>query len=189
MIEGYPDPGGPKTWGSGVESGVGSGSARSLQIIEFLRHYQHYTYRTVVKRVGAVGDLDLNVVYRNVILRRGHVLHASAYLAHFPSLSRRRNFRQRFLLDLFVVRGYAEHCSCANSEKIQIKGGQCYFLIYRLFLIADLLLVRAIRNKHRLNMALDHQSLFGLHVYSCTHWLRPHNHPSPRIWAHIRGCC
>jgi hypothetical protein len=26
---------------------------------------------------------------------------------------------------------------------------------------------------HRLNMELDFQSLFGLHVHSCTHWLRP----------------
>ncbi len=37
-------------------------------------------------------------------------------------------------------------------------------------------------------MELDLQSLFGLHVHSCTHWLRPRNSPppSPRIWAHIR---
>jgi hypothetical protein len=26
-------------------------------------------------------------------------------------------------------------------------------------------------------MELDLQSLFGLHVYSCTHWLRPGNSP------------
>ncbi len=38
---------------------------------------------------------------------------------------------------------------------------------------------------HRLNMELDHQSLFGLHVHSCTHWLRPRT-PPPRIWAHTR---
>jgi hypothetical protein len=32
------------------------------------------------------------------------------------------------------------------------------------------------------------EGLFGLHVHSCTHWLRPRNHPlPPRIWAHIRG--
>ncbi len=37
---------------------------------------------------------------------------------------------------------------------------------------------------HRLNMELDLQSLFGLHVHSCTYWLRPRNHPPPRIWAH-----
>jgi hypothetical protein len=41
----------------------------------------------------------------------------------------------------------------------------------------------------RLNMELDLQSLFGLHVHSCTRWLRPRNAapPPPRIWAHIRG--
>jgi hypothetical protein len=42
----------------------------------------------------------------------------------------------------------------------------------------------------RLNMEFDLQTLFGLHVHSCTelttHWLRPRN-PPPRIWAHIRG--
>jgi hypothetical protein len=32
---------------------------------------------------------------------------------------------------------------------------------------------------HRLNMELDLQSLFGLHVYSCTHWPTPHNPPPP----------
>jgi hypothetical protein len=43
---------------------------------------------------------------------------------------------------------------------------------------------------YKLNMELDPQSLFGLHVHSCTHWLRPRNPipPYPRIWAHIRGC-
>ncbi len=35
-------------------------------------------------------------------------------------------------------------------------------------------------------MELDLQILFGLHVHSCTHWLRPRT-PPPRIWAHIRG--
>ncbi len=32
---------------------------------------------------------------------------------------------------------------------------------------------------HRLNMGLDLRSLFGLHVHSCTHWLRPRNSPPP----------
>ncbi len=38
-------------------------------------------------------------------------------------------------------------------------------------------------------MELDLQSLFGLYVHSCTHWLRTEipPPPSPRIWAHIRG--
>jgi hypothetical protein len=36
---------------------------------------------------------------------------------------------------------------------------------------------------HRQNMGLDLQSLFGLHVHSCTHCLRPRTPlpPSPRI--------
>ncbi len=32
---------------------------------------------------------------------------------------------------------------------------------------------------HRLDMELDLQSLFELHVYSCTHWLRLRNSPHP----------
>ncbi len=32
---------------------------------------------------------------------------------------------------------------------------------------------------HRLNMELDLQILFGLHVHSCTHWPRPRNPPLP----------
>ncbi len=45
---------------------------------------------------------------------------------------------------------------------------------------------------HRLNMELNRQSLFGLHLHSWTHWLRLRNrNPSPppslRIWPHIRS--
>ncbi len=40
---------------------------------------------------------------------------------------------------------------------------------------------------HRLNMELDLQSLFGLHVYSCTHWLRPRNPAPPSAFGLIRG--
>jgi hypothetical protein len=39
--------------------------------------------------------------------------------------------------------------------------------------------------EHRLIIELDLQSLFGLHMHTRTHWLRPRN--PPRIWAHIRG--
>ncbi len=39
----------------------------------------------------------------------------------------------------------------------------------------------------RLNMEFDLQSLFGLHVHSCTHWLRHPPPPTLYIWAHIRG--
>jgi hypothetical protein len=34
-------------------------------------------------------------------------------------------------------------------------------------------------------MELDLQSLFDLHVHSCTHWLRPRN-PLPRIYERGR---
>jgi hypothetical protein len=37
-------------------------------------------------------------------------------------------------------------------------------------------------------MELDLQSLFGLYVYSCTHWLRPLNfHPPPAFWLIYEG--
>ena len=35
------------------------------------------------------------------------------------------------------------------------------------------------RSIDRLNVELDLQSLFGLHVHSCTHWLRPRNPQRP----------
>ncbi len=35
------------------------------------------------------------------------------------------------------------------------------------------------RECYKLNKELDLQSLFGLHVYSCTHWLSPRNSPPP----------
>jgi hypothetical protein len=35
----------------------------------------------------------------------------------------------------------------------------------------------------------DLQSLFGLHVHSCSHWVRPRNPPPPpRIWAPVYSC-
>jgi hypothetical protein len=41
---------------------------------------------------------------------------------------------------------------------------------------------------HRLNMELDLQSLFRLHVYTAVLIGRnPATPPSPRIWAHKRG--
>jgi hypothetical protein len=38
---------------------------------------------------------------------------------------------------------------------------------------------------HRLNMELDLQSLFGLHVHSCSHCLRPCNSPPPNAFGLI----
>ncbi len=44
-----------------------------------------------------------------------------------------------------------------------------------------------LHDKHRLNMELVPQNLFGLHVHSCTHWLRPRNSPFPRFWLTHEG--
>ncbi len=44
-----------------------------------------------------------------------------------------------------------------------------------------------IHTNHRLNRQLNLQSLLGLHVHSCTHWMSSRNPPPPRFWAHIRG--
>jgi hypothetical protein len=38
---------------------------------------------------------------------------------------------------------------------------------------------RAVTLDHRLNKELELQSLFGLRVHSCTHWLRHRNPPPP----------
>jgi hypothetical protein len=39
-----------------------------------------------------------------------------------------------------------------------------------------------------LNMEFDLQSLFGLHVHSCTHWLSPRNSPShPHLGSYTRA--
>jgi hypothetical protein len=47
-----------------------------------------------------------------------------------------------------------------------------------------------VRSEKRLNLELDLKRLFGLHVHSCTHWLRPPQLPLPLcIWAHKRGRC
>jgi hypothetical protein len=40
---------------------------------------------------------------------------------------------------------------------------------------------------HRINMELDLQSLFGLHVHSCTHWLRPRNPPLQHSGSYKRA--
>ncbi len=54
-----------------------------------------------------------------------------------------------------------------------------------------LLIVYALSCMHRLNIDLDLQSFFGLHVYSCTHWLRPRNFPPPPAFGLIYffTCC
>ncbi len=43
------------------------------------------------------------------------------------------------------------------------------------------------RQPHRLNMELDLQSLFGLHVHSCAHWLGPRIPPPPALGLIYEG--
>jgi hypothetical protein len=49
----------------------------------------------------------------------------------------------------------------------------------------ELLFVLRVCLTHRFNMELDLQSLFGLHVHSCTHWLRPRYAPLPPAFGLI----
>jgi len=41
------------------------------------------------------------------------------------------------------------------------------------------------QTKYRLNMVLEFEGLFGLHVYSCTHRLRPRNSSPPPAFGLI----
>ncbi len=40
---------------------------------------------------------------------------------------------------------------------------------------------------HKLNMELDLQSLFGLHMHSCNYWLRPRNPLPPHLGSYTRA--
>jgi hypothetical protein len=42
-------------------------------------------------------------------------------------------------------------------------------------------------NDHRLNMELDLQILFGFHVHSCNHWLRPLTPIPPQLGSYTRA--
>ncbi len=68
---------------------------------------------------------------------------------------------------------YRPHCTKKDTALHNLKERVSWFFPALLF-------------THRLNMELDLQSLFGLHVHSCTHRLRPRI-PPPRIWARIPG--
>jgi hypothetical protein len=47
--------------------------------------------------------------------------------------------------------------------------------------------IRKSRGTVPLNIELDLQSLFGLHVHSCSHWLRPCNPSPPHLGLYVRG--
>ncbi len=54
----------------------------------------------------------------------------------------------------------------------------CKIQKWSLFLISKIL-ISLLGYGHRLNMEVDLQCLFGLHVHSCTHWLRTRNTTPP----------
>jgi hypothetical protein len=53
--------------------------------------------------------------------------------------------------------------------------------------LGDLSFMTVINGIHKVMVKYGVRSskFFGLHVHSCSHWLRPS--PIPRIWAHKRG--
>jgi hypothetical protein len=52
--------------------------------------------------------------------------------------------------------------------------------------MSSLYLLFLMRGWHRLNIKLDLQSLFGLYVHMCTHWLRPRT-PPPLLDSYTRA--
>ncbi len=99
----------------------------------------------------------------------------------------------------------AVHAQSHAPEEDLCPGCPARFIGLSLILVASLFDIRPLKQQgesassviigyiygvsHSLNMELDLQSLFWLHVHSCTHSLTPQLPPFPRIWAHIRGQC
>jgi hypothetical protein len=53
--------------------------------------------------------------------------------------------------------------------------------------IGEIIFALSLRVTYRLNIELDLRSLFGLHVHSCTHWLRARNLPPPAFGLKYEG--
>ncbi len=86
------------------------------------------------------------------------------------------------------------HCIYCIYDKILWDN---YFLLKRSFQCSQILCGQfwpaykfvpwdvTVRSYHGLNMALDLQKSFGLHVHRRTHWLRPRNSPPPPAFGLI----
>ncbi len=48
------------------------------------------------------------------------------------------------------------------------------------------LAIAARRSNPQVKYGVRSPKFIGLHMYSCTHWLRPRIPPSPRLWTHLR---
>ncbi len=57
---------------------------------------------------------------------------------------------------------------------------------YQMNILKEYAGIAVVVSHHRLNMGLDLQSLFGLHVHSCTHWLRTLIPPPPHLGSHTK---
>ena len=73
-----------------------------------------------------------------------------------------------------------------------MSGSKRGLQIFRLMEMGELVptevvldILAEVGRQHRLNMELDLQSLFGLHVHGFTHWLRPRNTPPPSAFGLI----
>jgi hypothetical protein len=88
-----PDPGGPKTYGSGgSKSGYGSGSATLAQaFLEFRPRYGRYQLDFALCELFNLGSTVASVVITNLLLRRKFVRYgidvAEYYLSSAPELS------------------------------------------------------------------------------------------------------
>ncbi len=133
----------------------------------------------------------------------------SSWIAGYFCNENKYNIWPKFLSTRGGILTNWTHIFCRSGTLLKFAKGQRFRDLMPLFLIyfyhtvfshisqlskpSNLLLSRGMSlfhdiGFHRLNMELDLQILFGLYVYSCTHWLRPCNSPfPPRIWAHIRG--
>jgi hypothetical protein len=78
----------------------------------------------------------------------------------------------------------AWYCKVANDLFCGKRRLASWFLWFWLWFSGEM----AYKGNHRLNMELDLQSFFGLHVHSCTHWLRTRN-PSlpPHLGSYTRA--
>ena len=60
-----------------------------------------------------------------------------------------------------------------------LAGWNVFVTAVAIIVLVSVFQVARLTDSHRLNMELDLQSLLGLHVHSCAHWLRLRNIPPP----------
>ncbi len=118
-----------------------------------------------------------------------------------PDLQKsRKKHRKIFcaLLALFLTTGgnIRRHAIFSAEPIVLTHFGQTLSVLLRSYLVNTpqvsprwriFLSFEHIWQKHRLNLELDLQSLFGLHLHSCIHWPRPHTPPPPHLGSYRRA--